>query len=112
MGIIDATTKAEIAAGRVGVVAIASFGGVVVPSLSEGGVNNDISLRAYEQLNLLSNIVNDTSVTFVEVGKYSGVLTKKFTVTVSNDGDAITRQINVITSAFVPNDDRNVENPK
>ncbi|HCE42097.1 MAG TPA: hypothetical protein DET40_00935 [Lentisphaeria bacterium] len=87
MGIIDASTKAGIDLGRTGVIAIAS--------LDSADANKDISLRAYEQLNLLSSITDkDMSVVFVEDGKYSDVLTRKFTVTI---GD---RQINVITSAF------------
>ena len=93
MGIIDDTTEAEIAAGKVGVIAIASFSGT--------GGNTDISLSASEQLTLLSNIANNNLVTLPGIaGKYSNVLTKEVEVTV---GDTpVVRKINVITSSFVP----------
>ena len=90
MGIIDTSTAAEIVAGKVGVVTVAS--------LDSAGADKDISLRSYEQLDVLANIANnDASVLFVADGKYSDVLTKKFTVTIG------ARNINVITSAFVTN---------
>ena len=74
-------------------VAITSFEGV--------NAVNDISLHAYEQLNVVSNIAKNLSVTNVVDGKYSDILTKKLTVTVSPAGDENVRQINVITSSFV-----------
>jgi hypothetical protein len=94
LGIMDETTMAGLAAGKVGVVAVAAFSGV------DGSPN--ISLDAGEQLNLLSNIANNAALEFVQDGKYADVLTKKFKVTVSAAGETDVRQINVITSSFVP----------
>ncbi|MFA6569171.1 MAG: hypothetical protein WCS96_13245, partial [Victivallales bacterium] len=91
MGIVDDSTRAEIIAGKTGVIAVAS--------LDSADAGKDIFLSAYEQLNLLYNIANkDASVVFVEDGKYSDVLAGKFRVTTAGD-----REINVIVSSFVPN---------
>ena len=91
LGITDETINAKLAAGKAGVIAIASFGVT--------GKTNNISLSANEHLNLLLNIANkDATVLFLEGGKYSDVITKKFEVSVGND-----RTVQVITSSFVPN---------
>ncbi|HCE46050.1 MAG TPA: hypothetical protein DET40_21095 [Lentisphaeria bacterium] len=87
LGIIDDMQMDAVEAGRIVV--------VTVTSLDSADADKDISLSAYEQLSILSNIADkDVSVVFVEDGKYSDVLTKKFKVTVGG------RDMNVITSAF------------
>ncbi len=93
LGIIDDTQKdAILVDGKIGVVTVAAHSN---PGEEPDGDKN-IYLLAHEQLDVLANLAAGNG-SFPENRKYSGVLTQKFTVDI-NGG---TKQINVITSAFV-----------
>ena len=91
LGIIDNTNKAEILAGKIGIVAIASLSN---PDEAASG-NYNISLLAREQLEILAKLATGSGGS-VEAKTYSGVAAKKVTVTLENG-----RQINVVGAGFV-----------
>jgi hypothetical protein len=93
LGIIDNMQKnAILVDGKIGVVTVATHSN---PGEEPDGDKN-IYLLAHEQLDVLANLAAGNG-SFPENRKYSDVLTQKLTV----DLNGGTKQINVVTSAFV-----------
>jgi hypothetical protein len=90
LGIIENTNMAEILAGKLGIVAIASLSS---PDEATDGYN--ISLLAREQLEILAKLAGGSGSPGA-TGLYSGVATKKVTVTLENG-----KQINIVGTSFV-----------
>jgi len=91
LGLIDDTQEADMADGKIGIIAVTSLSN---PDESSDK-NYNISLLACEQLELLADIAAGEA-SFVEDGKYSDTSAKTFTVTLANG-----RKINVVGAGFV-----------
>jgi hypothetical protein len=90
LGVIDGTQKDAIELGSIGIVAVAALSS---PDEATDGYN--ISLLAREQLEILAKFAAGSG-GFVENKTYSGVPTKKVTVTLENG-----KQINIVATVFV-----------
>jgi hypothetical protein len=91
LGIITLAQYDDIKSnGKIGIVAVAALSN---PDEAADGYN--ISLLAREQLEIIAKLANGSG-TSADAGTYSGVATRKVTVTLGSN-----REINVVSAAFV-----------